>query len=124
MRIAARTGEEEGADRCTYRHSRLLGVCEVWTKGKLVIHFFWCRTLSFINFRTFLLLFFSHTFFTMSVWEKIKQGTRDTAIATKLTAQKTAVMTEISIIKDKIKAHKQVGQCGVDLSPVFHCTTL
>ena len=44
----------------------------------------------------------------MSVWEKIKQGTRDTAIATKLTAQKTALLTEISILNDKIKAQKQV----------------
>jgi len=44
----------------------------------------------------------------MSVWEKIKQGTRDTAIATKLTAQKTALLTEISILKDKIKGLKQV----------------
>merc|ERR1719223_1485359 len=41
------------------------------------------------------------------IWKKIVGGTRDAAVQTKLTALKTAKLTEISVIKEKIKGKKQ-----------------
>lgn len=46
------------------------------------------------------------------IWKKIVGGTRDAAVQTKLTAQKTAKLTEISLLKDRIKGKKQVRGVG------------
>lgn len=50
------------------------------------------------------------------IWKKIVGGTRDAAVQTKLTTQKAAKLTEIGVIKEKIKGKKQVG--GVQVLPL------